>query len=115
MKLSPRRAEVLALVALVLQLLLFLFTLLISSYANSLAVMVEAWHFLGGTLIWLILLLQFHQRRLANEERLDAEQYQRLHREGKDTSVFEGTAIEESLHLNVRRLAWLEKYLPSLS
>lgn len=111
MKLSARRAEILALIALLMQLLFFLLTLLVSYYVHSSAVRVEAWHFLGGVGIWLILLLQFHQRRLAQEERLDVEQYQLLRREGKDTSVFEGKVIEDTLHLSVRRLAWLEKYL----
>ncbi|MFC1782107.1 hypothetical protein ACFL02_00810 [Planctomycetota bacterium] len=111
MKLSARRAEFLSLAALVLQSSFFLLTLLISSWTGSAALRVEAWHFLGGAIIWLILLLQFHQRRLAEEEHLDAEQYQRLHREGKDTSVFEGKLIEDELHLAGRRLKWLEKYL----
>ncbi|KPK77044.1 MAG: hypothetical protein AMJ79_04635 [Phycisphaerae bacterium SM23_30] len=111
MKLSARRAELLSLAALLLQALFFLLTLFISYRTGSPAVRVEAWHFLGGTGIWLILLLQFHQRRMAEEERLDAEQYRRLHREGKDTSVFEGKMIEEELHVAGRRLVWLEKYL----
>ena len=111
MKLSPRRAEVLSLLAFCLQIGLFLLTFLIAYFTNSDAVRVEAWHFLGGSIIWLLLLLQFHQRRLAQEEKLDAEQYQRLQRQGKDTSVFEGTAVEDQLHLAVRRLRWLEKYL----
>jgi len=111
MKLSPRRAEVLSLAALVLQVLFFLLMLLVSAQAKSVAVGIEAWHFLGGVGIWLVLLLQFRQQRLAYEEKLEAEQYQRLRREGKDTSVFESTAIEESLRLAQRRLEWLEKYL----
>jgi len=111
MKLSPRRAEVLALIALGLQLLFFLLMLLVGARTNSLAVKIEAWHFLGGSIIWLILLLQFRQKRLAEEEKLDVEQYQRLRSEGKDISVFEGTSAADSLHIAGRRLAWLEKYL----
>ncbi|MBN2375672.1 MAG: hypothetical protein JXD22_04685 [Sedimentisphaerales bacterium] len=109
--LSPRRAEVLSLIALVLQTLFFIFAMLIANKAYSLAGRVVAWHFLGGVGIWLILILQFRQRRLALEEHLDVEQYQRLKREGKDTSVFEGSVVEGSLHLAQRRLNWLEKYL----
>jgi len=62
-------------------------------------------------IIWLVLLLQFRQRRLAQEEQLEGEQYERLKAEGKDTSVFEGKTTEESMHLAVRRLAWLERFL----
>jgi len=111
MKLSPRRAETLSLVALVLQVLFFLLALLVAKHVNSIAVRVEAWHFLGGAGIWLILLLQFRQRRLAQEERFDAEQYQRMRQEGKDTSVFEGTMAEDQLQIAGRRLVWMEKYL----
>jgi len=111
MKLSLRKAELLSLVALVLQLLFFLFCFLLGQRVNSLAVKIEAWHFLGGGLIWLILLIQFRQKRLAEEERLDAEQYQSLRREGKEKSVFEGTVAESALNLAGRRLEWIEKYL----
>ena len=111
MKLSPRRAEMLSVVALVMQLVFFLLTFLVSVQTNSFAVRIEAWHFLGGSLIWSILLLQFHQRRLAQQEKLDAEEYDRLRTEGRDILVFEGTTAEDSLHLAERRLAWLEKYL----
>ncbi|MCH9022963.1 MAG: protease modulator HflK [Planctomycetes bacterium] len=113
MNVSPRRAEIVSLWAFIIQGLFFFLILLISSqgFSNSRAVGVEAWHFLGGSIIWLILLLQFRQRRLAQEEKLDAEQYQRLRSEGKDTSVFESSMIEGTLHLAQRRLLWLEKYL----
>ncbi len=111
MKLSPKRAELLSLIAFVLQILFSLLVLLVSAQVYSPALRIEAWHFLGGTGIWLILLLQFRQMRLAREERLDAEQYQRLRREGKDTSVFESTAVEDSFQVSQRRLDWLEKYL----
>ncbi len=110
-QLSPKRAEILSLLAFFLHLLFFLLVLFLSSRVNSLAGKITAWHFLGGTIIWLMLLLQFRQRRLAEEERLDAEQYQRLRREGKETSVFEGTVAEDTLHIAKRRLQWMEKYL----
>ncbi len=111
MKLSPRRAENLSLVALLLGLVCFVLTLWLAKWSNSLAAQIEAWHFLGGSTIWLALFMQFRQRRLADEERLDAEAYQKLRRQGKNTSVFEGTPVEDSLHLAERRLVWLEKYL----
>lgn len=110
-QLSPRRAETLSLLALFLHVLLFLLVLFLSSRANTLAGTIAAWHFLGGTIIWLMMLLQFRQRRLAEEERLDAEHYQRLRKEGKDTSVFEGTVAADTLNIATRRLKWMEKYL----
>jgi len=111
MQLSPQRAERLSLAALVLHLLSFLLIFFIAKRANSMGLLVESWHFLGGCLIWLVLLLQFRQRRLAQEEQFDAQQYEQLRREGKDTSVFEGSAVEQSFQLAGRRLVWLEKYL----
>ncbi|MCF7957291.1 MAG: protease modulator HflK [Phycisphaerae bacterium] len=113
-KLSPRRAEVLSLFALLLQVAFFLLALLVSSQVKSLAVHIEAWHFLGGAGIWLVLFLQFRQRRLADEERFDIEQYERLRREGKDTSVFEATMLESQMHVAAKRLTWMEKYLLSI-
>ena len=101
----------LALAALLLQLLFFLLMLWLGAATTSVAIRVEAWHLLGGAIIWFILVLQFRQRRLADEERRDAEQYERLQREGKDTSVFETRTVESSMHLSERRLVWLEKYL----
>ena len=112
MRLSSRRAELLALAAFGLQLLFFLLLLLASAQTSLLSVSIEAWYCLGGAIIWLALILQFRQQRLAEEEQLDAEQYKRLQREGKETSVFDGTPVEESLFLAQRRLDWLEKYLP---
>lgn len=111
MKLSPRRAENLALIAFVLHIFFFLATFIVAIKSGSLAVRIEAWHFLGGTLIWFILLLQFRQRRLAQEEKTDTEEILRLRQEGKDTSMFESAAADSTLRLAQRRLDWLEKYL----
>lgn len=114
MKLSPRRAEFLSLLALGLQGLFFLLTLLVASRIDSLAVRIGAWLFLGGTGIWLVLFVQFRQRRLAQEERFDFEQYEHLRSEGKDTSVFEGTAVQGQMHIAAQRLEWIEKFLPAV-
>ncbi len=111
MKLSSKRAEGLSLVAMLLHGIFFLLLFLLSKWNFSPGTRVEAWHFLGGAAVWLILLIQFHQRRLAEEEQLEEEQYERLRSEGKDTSVFEGKATESSMQLARRRLVWIEKYL----
>ncbi len=114
MKLSSKRAESLSILAMFLQALFFLFSLLIGNYVNSLAVKVEAWHFLGGVLIWFILFLQFRQRRLVEEERFDAEQYDRMRAEGKGASVFDTQTLDDEMHVAERRQKWLEKYLLSI-
>ncbi len=112
-KLSPKRAENLSLIAFLIHLFAFsiLFFLSGERYINSLAVRVEAWHFLGGVLIWLMLLIQFRQRRLADEELLESEEYRKLKREGREASVFEAGIVESSMELQAKRLEWMEKWL----
>ncbi len=112
MQLSPRKASTVALIAFLVHLVLFAGVLIIGKVVvHSEAVVVESWHLLGGILVWLALLLQFRQRRLAQQEQTDAETYQRLRREGRDSSVFETGTMEETLQLAQRRLVWMEKYL----
>lgn len=111
MKLSSKRAEGLSLVAMLLHGIFFLLLFLLAQRNGSPGTGVEAWHFLGGAAVWLVLLIQFHQRRLAEDEQLEEEQYERLRSEGRDTSVFEGKMAESSLQLARRRLVWIEKYL----
>lgn len=111
MKLSSKRAEGLSLVAMLLHGIFFLLLFLLAQRNGSPGTQVEAWHFLGGAAVWLVLLIQFHQRRLAEDEQLEEEQYERLRSEGRDTSVFEGKMAESSLQLARRRLVWIEKYL----
>ena len=107
MKLSSKRAGLLSTLTLIVQVLFFLLILLVGFRSGSIAIKIEAWHFLGGVGIWLILLIQFRQRRMAEEEQLDAEQYHRLRKEGKDKSVFEGMVAEDQMHVAERRLVWL--------
>ncbi|MBN1763880.1 MAG: protease modulator HflK [Sedimentisphaerales bacterium] len=111
MKLSPKQAEHRSLIAFAVQIVFSIILFLLSGWSESMAIALEGWHFLGGSIIWLVLYLQFRQKRLAEEEKLDAEQYKRLRREGKDTSVFGSKTPDEILNLAERRLDWLEKYL----
>lgn len=111
MKLSLRRAEWLALIAFVLHIVFSLLLLAMSAFCGSVAVSVEAWHFLGGSLIWLILLLQFRQRRLAQEELADDQEYRKAQLSGKEASIFEASTIDAEMQLAQRRSSWLEKYL----
>ncbi len=111
MKLSPRRAEVVSIAAFIIHIVFFVVAMLISRKTFSYAVFVEAWHILGGAIVWLILLIQFRQIRLTMEEEQDAYDYQRMRQEGKDTSVFDSAEIESTMFLAKRRLQWIEKYL----
>ena len=114
MKLSHKRAETLALVALIVHLLFFLVALWIAAATASWAVRVGAWYFMGGAPIWLVLLIQFHQRRLAQDELLEREQYRRLKSRGEDTSVFETNVVDGGMDVAQRRLVWIENYLVTI-
>ena len=117
MQLSPKKASTISVVAFIVHLALFAGILVVGKgYVKSMAVEVAAYQMLGGVLIWLMLILQFRQRHLAMLERQEADDYQRMRREGKDASVFESSTIEESLKLAQRRSQWMDKYLvPSFS
>lgn len=112
MKLSPKRAENLSVAALIMNLLFFLLALFFDNFSGSRAVGVVGWLYLGGIPIWLALIIQFRQRRLADQERFEAQEYQRLRKEGRANSVFEG-AIDAEMMIQQKRLDWIEKWLIS--
>ena len=110
MKLSPKRAENLSIVALILHLIFFLLALFFDNFSGSRAVGVVGWIYLAGLPIWAVIAIQFRQRRLAEEESFDAREYQRLRKEGRSASVFEGD-IEKEMMVQQKRLEWTEKWL----
>ena len=109
--LSQRRPEKLAVLALIVHVAFFALSLWLANVTGMAAAAVLAWSFLGGVPVWMILLIQFHQRRLARQEQFDIAEIQKLRHDGRETSVFEGTAVDETLHLAGRHLQWIEKYL----
>ncbi len=110
MKLSPKRAENLSIVALILHLIFFLLALFFDKFSGSRAAGVVGWLYLGGIPIWAVLIIQFRQRRLAEEEKFEAREYQRLKKEGRGASVFEGD-IEKEMMIQQKRLDWIERWL----
>ena len=110
MKLSPKRAENLSIVALILHLIFFLLALFFDKFSGSRAVGVVGWLYLSGIPIWTGLIIQFRQRRLAEEEKFEAREYQRLKKEGRGASVFEGD-IEKEMMIQQKRLDWVEKWM----
>ena len=71
MKLSSKRAEYVALTGLGLNIVFFVATFVLSRWSGSGAIFAISWQILAGALIWLVLLVQFHQRALAEREKLD--------------------------------------------
>jgi len=72
MTLSSKRAEHLAAGALAMGIVFFALTLLLGLWSGFYGLFALSWFFLGSVLIWLVLVLQFHQRALAEQEKLDS-------------------------------------------
>jgi regulator of protease activity HflC (stomatin/prohibitin superfamily) len=108
MKLSFKRAEYAALTGLVVSLVFFLITLLLGNWSGSFVVWAVAWQILGGAVIWLVLTIQFHQRSLAEQEKLDMAQLAK----GRDTTTMFRTQEEQAGLFAVAqgRLALFEKW-----
>jgi small neutral amino acid transporter SnatA (MarC family) len=65
MNISSKRAEHVALTALVLSIIFFMVVLVTGALSKCFAVSALSWQILGGGLIWLVLVILFHQRSLA--------------------------------------------------
>jgi regulator of protease activity HflC (stomatin/prohibitin superfamily) len=86
--------------------------LVLGLWTNSVGILWLGWYLLGGVIVWLLLVLQFHQRRLADEERLDLEALRRERESqiGKDSSIFDDERTGEGDVISARRrLRWLER------
>jgi membrane protease subunit HflK len=108
MTVSSKRAEYLARASLALSLLFFVITLLTGLWSGFFAVFAVSWVFLGAVLIWFVLCLQFHQRTLAEQEKLDIGQ---LGKGKEDGTIFEARDERATLFVVAqRRLQILEKW-----
>ena len=74
MALSSKRAEYVALTSLFLSILFFIVTLMIGRWSGFFAIYVVSWFILSAALICLVIVFQFHQRALAEQEKLDMSQ-----------------------------------------
>ena len=108
MNISSKRAEYVALTGLILSIIFFASAWVIGAVSRAFAVSALSWQILGGSLIWLVLVILFHQRSLAEQEKLDMAQLART--KNADT-IFQGTADRAELFaVAQRRLAILEKW-----
>jgi membrane protease subunit HflK len=108
MNISSKRAEYVALTGLILSIIFFASAWVIGAVSGAFAVSALSWQILGGALIWLVLIILFHQRSLAEQEKLDMAQLART--KNADT-IFQGTADRAELFaVAQRRLAILEKW-----
>ncbi|MDI9431266.1 MAG: SPFH domain-containing protein [Planctomycetota bacterium] len=105
---SSKRPEHVAWVSLVLSLIFFGIAFFLGRWSGFFSVSAVAWQILGAALIWLVLAIQFHQRSLAEQERLDMTQ---LAQDKSGSTLFEGKGERATLLAAAqRRLDLLEKW-----
>jgi len=109
MKVSSKRAELSALTAGVLSFIFFIITWLVGAWFETFAVTALSFQILGGVLIWGVLIILFHQRSLAEREKLDMAQ---LAKSGDEQATIFASGADRSALFAVaqRRLVVLEKW-----
>ncbi|MFC1737658.1 SPFH domain-containing protein [Planctomycetota bacterium] len=114
MTISSKRAEYIAWISLILCVIFYFVTLLIGRWSGFYAVYAVSWLIFSAGLIWLVLLIQFHQRALAEREKLDTSQMQK---DDGSSAIFQAKGEQSTLFAVARRrLQLLEKwFLPFFS
>lgn len=107
MTMSSKRSEYIALLSLILSVIFFVITILLGRWSGFSAIYRFSWLVLSGALIWLVLVIEFHQRTLAEQEKLDMSQ---LAQEQK-SAIFQAKGERAGLFaVAQRRLQILEKW-----
>jgi membrane protease subunit HflK len=111
---SSRPAKLVAIVSLILSVIFFVIMVLLGRWSGFVAIYSSGFVSLGAALIWLVLLIQFHQRNLAEQEKLDMSALAGDHRTDK---IFQAKGEQSQLFVVAqKRLAILEKwFLPVFS
>ena len=111
---SSRPAKLVAIVSLILSIIFFVIMVLLGRWSGFVAIYSAGFVSLGAALIWLVLLIQFHQRNLAEQEKLDMTALAGDHRADK---IFQAKGEQSQLFaVAQKRLAILEKwFLPVFS
>lgn len=108
MNVSSKRAEYVALSAMLLSIIFFVAALVIAVLSKSFVVGALGWQILGGALIWLVLLIVFHQRSLAEREKRDMALAEN---ERASQTIFQSSANQRAMFTTAQRqLDILEKY-----
>ena len=111
---TSKRPEHAALISLVLSVLFFGIIFFLGRWSNCFVISAISWLLLSAALIWLVLLIQFHQRALAEQEKLDMSQ---LAGDEKAATIFQAKGERAALFAVAQhRLQILEKwFLPIFS
>ncbi|MHC4110226.1 MAG: SPFH domain-containing protein [Planctomycetota bacterium] len=105
---SSKRAEHIALTSLIISVIFFGIAFIVGWGTGFFAVFVLSWLILAAALVWFVLYIQFHQRSLAEQEKLDMSQ---LAADKKDTAIFQAKGEHAALFaVAQRRLDILEKW-----
>jgi len=108
MDVTSKRAEYVALTGLVLSIIFFVSVCVIGASSRAFAVWALSWQILAGVFVWLVLVIVFHQRSLAEQEKLDMMQ---LARTKAGDTIFQGAAEQAELFaVAQKRLVLLEKW-----
>ena len=108
MTMTSKRPEHVAWASLVLSVVFFGVTFLIGRWSGFFAVSAISWLSLSAVLIWVVLAIQFHQRSLAEQEKLDLS---RLGDDEQASTIFQGRSERAAMFAAAqRRLAILEKW-----
>ena len=94
MTVSSKRVEYLARTALVLTIIFFTAVLLLGRSSEFFAVYAVSYLILAAVLIWFILCFQFHQKALAEQEKLDTAQ---LTSQENSSTIFQAKKERETL------------------
>ena len=114
MTVSSKRPEHISLVSLILSVVFFGIAFFLGRWSGFFAISAIGWLILSSALIWLILCLQFHQRALAEQEKLDMSQ---LGKDEMSSAIFQASGERAGLFAAAqRRLQILEKlFIPIFS
>ncbi len=114
MTVSSKRPEHISLVSLILSVVFFGIAFFLGRWSGFFAISAIGWLILSSALIWLILCVQFHQRALAEQEKLDMSQ---MGRDEKASAIFQTSGERAGLFAAAqRRLQILEKlFIPIFS
>jgi regulator of protease activity HflC (stomatin/prohibitin superfamily) len=108
MTLSSKRAEYVALASLILSVLFFGIAFFVGRWSGFSPVSAVSWLILSAALIWLVLVIQFHQRALAEQEKLDMSQ---LAGDERASTIFQAKGERATMFaIAQRRLEILEKW-----
>ncbi|MCP4610536.1 MAG: hypothetical protein GY845_17645 [Planctomycetes bacterium] len=108
MTVSSKRPENIAIVSLILSVIFFGIAFFLGRWSGIFALSAVSWLILSSALIWLVLSVQFHQRSLAEQEKLDMGQ---LVKDEKSSTIFQASGERAGLFATAQRhLQILEKW-----